>query len=214
MDKQPSDNMNNLAELLPEGLTEHAMDEIAKLVDSVISERVDSEVNDLITKVNGFLRMKVDDIKQYALQELAQDEEFVRNGHIYENMKSMMSIELDENDKTTAISDLVNVNEEAQENVSTLTSEMDRLMEENEKLLSVTDVLQDKIKLLEQEKIDLKEETASLVESQQLPFESSEKAVMVSNSVDGPVTADKEEIQNINEFLTPEVMRFMPIAEG
>ena len=37
---------------------------------------------------------------------------------------------------------------------------------------------------------------------------------MVSNSVDGPVTADKEEIQNINEFLTPEVMRFMPIAEG
>ena len=214
MDKQPSDNMNNLAELLPEGLTEHAMDEIAKLVDSVISERVDSEVNDLITKVNGFLRMKVDDIKQYALQELAQDEEFVRNGHIYENMKSMMSIELDENDKTTAISDLVNVNEEAQENVSKLTSELDRLMEENEKLFSVTDVLQDKIKLLEQEKIDLKEETASLVESQQLPFESSEKAVMVSNSVDGPVTADKEEIQNINEFLTPEVMRFMPIAEG
>ena len=134
MDKQPSDNMNNLAELLPEGLTEHAMDEIAKLVDTVISERVDNEVNDLITKVNGFLRMKVDDIKQYALQELAQDEEFVRNGHIYENMKSMMSIELDENDKTTAISDLVNVNEEAQENVSKLTSELDRLMEENEKL--------------------------------------------------------------------------------
>ena len=213
MDKQPSDNMNNLAELLPEGLTEHAMDEIAKLVYAVISERVDSDVNDLITKVNGFLRMKVDDIKQYALQELAQDEEFVRNGHIYENMKSMMSIELDENDKTTAISDLVNINEEAQENVSKLTSELDRLMEENEKLFSVTDVLQDKIKLLEQEKIDLKEETASLVESQQLPFESSEKAVMVSNSVDGPVTADKEEIQNINEFLTPEVMRFMPIAE-
>ena len=211
MDKQPSDNMNNLAELLPEGLTEHAMDEIAKLVDSVISERVDSEVNDLITKVNGFLRMKVDDIKQYALQELAQDEEFVRNGHIYENMKSMMSIELDERDKDTAISDLVDVNEEAQENVSKLTSELDRLMEENEKLFSVTDVLQDKIKLLEQEKIDLKEEPASLVESQQLPIESSEKAVMVSKNVDGPVTAENEGI--LNEFLTPEVMRFMPIAE-
>ena len=56
-------------------------------------------------------------------------------------------------------------------------------------------------------------DNADLVESQQLPFESSEKAVMVSRSEDGPVAAENEEVQNINEFLTPEVMRFMPIAE-
>ena len=36
---------------------------------------------------------------------------------------------------------------------------------------------------------------------------------MVSRSEDGPVAAENEEVQNINEFLTPEVMRFMPIAE-
>ena len=74
MDKQPSENMDNLAELLPEGLTEHSVDEIAKLVDSVITERVSGEVDDLITKVNALLRMKVDEIKHYALQELEQDE--------------------------------------------------------------------------------------------------------------------------------------------
>ena len=212
MDKQPSENMDNLAELLPEGLTEHSVDEIAKLVDSVITERVSGEVDDLITKVNAFLRMKVDEIKQYALQELAQDEEFVRNGQIYENMKSMMSIELDEGDKDTAISDLVNVNEDAQGTISSLTSEVERLMVENEKLYTVTDALQDKMGLLEQEKTELKEEAQNLVESQHLPYESSEKAVMVSNNVDGPVAAEKEGIR-LNEFLTPEVMRFMPIAE-
>ena len=211
MDNNLSDSMESLADLLPEGLTEHAVDEIAKLVDSVITERVDDEVNGLITKVNGFLRMKVDDIKDYALQELAQDDEFVRNGHIYENMKTMMSIELDQHDKETAMAGLVDVNEEAQENISTLTSEVDRLMEENQKVISIADALSDKVELLEKEKMELAEETETLVESQQLPYESSEKAVMVSNSDDGPIAADKEEI--LNEFLTDDVMRYMPIAE-
>jgi uncharacterized phage infection (PIP) family protein YhgE len=211
MDNNLSDSMESLADLLPEGLTEHAVDEIAKLVDSVITERVDDEVNGLITKVNGFLRMKVDDIKDYALQELAQDDEFVRNGHIYENMKTMMSIELDQHDKQTAMAGLVDVNEEAQENISTLTSEVDRLMEENQKVISIAEALSDKVELLEKEKMELAEETETLVESQQLPYESSEKAVMVSNSDDGPIAADKEEI--LNEFLTDDVMRYMPIAE-
>ena len=86
-------------------------------------------------------------------------------------------------------------------------------MEDNEKLVSVTHALQGKIKLLEKQKFELKEEAENLVESQQLPFESSEKAVMVSNSESdsGSVTAENPGI--LNEFLTPEVMRFMPIAE-
>ena len=213
MDNNSSNNMDDLASLLPEGLSEHAVDEIAKLVNSVITERVTGEVDGLITKVNAFLRMKVDEIKEYALKELQQDEDFVRNGHLYENMKSLMSIELEQHDKESAISELVNVNEENQEDVLALTKEVERLMEENEKVISVAEALNDKVTLLEQEKTALAEEAETLVESQQLPFESSEKAVMVSNVDDGPVAANDEEIQRINEFLTPEVMRFMPIAE-
>ena len=213
MDNNPTENMEGLAELLPEGLTEHAVDEIAKLVDSVITERVDSEVNGLITKVNGFLRMKVDEIKEYALKELEQDEEFVRNGQIFENMKSMMAVELDSSDKASAMSDLIDANDDAQENVLSLTREIDNLMEENEKLVSIAEAINDKANLLEQENNELVERAETLVESQQLPFESSEKAVMVSNSESdsGSVTAENPGI--LNEFLTPEVMRFMPIAE-
>jgi len=213
MDNNQSQNMESLAGLLPEGLTEHAVDEIAQLVDSVITERVSNEVDGLITKVNAFLRMKVDEIKDYALQELQQDEEFVRNGQVYENMKVMMSMELNDNDRDNAITDLVNVNEESQEDILTLTKEVERLMEENEKVISIAEALTDKIDMLEHQKHELKEEAENLVESQQLPFESSEKAVMVSNSEEGSVAAVNEEVQNINEFLTPEVMRFMPIAE-
>ena len=118
MDKNSSDNMESLAELLPEGLTEHSVDEIAKLVDSVITERVESEVDGLITKLNAFLRKKVDEIKDYALKELEQDEEFVHNGQLYESLKSLMAMELRSTDEESAISGLVDVNEEANENVS------------------------------------------------------------------------------------------------
>jgi len=213
MDNNQSQDIENLAGLLPEDLTEHAVDEIAQLVDSVITERVNNEVDGLITKVNAFLRMKVDEIKDYALQELQQDEEFVRNGQVYENMKVMMSMELNDNDRDHAITDLVNVNESSQEDISILTKEVEKLMEENDKVISIAQALTDKVEILENQKHELKEEAENLVESQQLPFESSEKAVMVSRSEDGSVAAVNEEVRNINEFLTPEVMRFMPIAE-
>ena len=213
MGNNPNENMEGLAELLPEGLTEHAVDEIAKLVDSVITERVDSEVNGLITKVNGFLRMKVDEIKEYALRDLEQDEEFVRNAQIFENMKSLMSIEIGSSDKASAMSDLIDANDDAQENVLALTREIDSLMEENEKLVSIAEAINDRANFLEQENNELVEKAEILIESQQLPFESSEKAVMVSNSESdsGSVAAENPGI--LNEFLTPEVMRFMPIAE-
>ena len=211
MDKHPKNKMDGLAELLPEGLSEHAVEEIAQLVDAVITDRVGSEVDGLITKVNAFMRMKVDEIKEYALKELQQDEEFVRNGHIYENVKSLMAIELDQHDKESAISDLVTVNEESQGDILTLTSEIDKLMKDNQKLVSISEALEGKITNLENKHTELVEENRTLVESQKLPFESSEKAVMVSNADAEPSTPENEEV--LNEFLTPEVMRFMPIAE-
>ena len=39
MDKNPSNKMDGLVELLPEGLTEHAVEEIAQLVDTIIKLR-------------------------------------------------------------------------------------------------------------------------------------------------------------------------------
>ena len=212
MAENSSENMDGLAELLPEGLTEHAVEEIAQHVDTVITERVSSEVDGLITKVNAFLRMKVDEIKSYALRELEQDEDFVRNGQLYESMKTMMAMDIGHQDHESAIHDLAAVNEDAQENISTLTKEMERLMEENEKVMSIAEALTEKVENLENEKLELVNEAESLVESQRLPFESSEKAVMVSKSEETSIT-EKEEPHNINEFLTPEVMRFMPIAE-
>ena len=47
-----------IAELLPEGLSEAAISEIATLVNNVITEQVDEKVQELESKVKGFIRNK------------------------------------------------------------------------------------------------------------------------------------------------------------
>ena len=48
---------DDISQLLPEGLTEETVTEIASLVNDVISEEVENKVKDLENKVHGFLRM-------------------------------------------------------------------------------------------------------------------------------------------------------------
>ena len=53
---------DNISKLLPEGLTEDTVSEIATLVGEVITEEVENKVKDLENKVHGFLRMKIDEL--------------------------------------------------------------------------------------------------------------------------------------------------------
>ena len=55
--------MKNIVDLLPEGLSEDSVTQIASLVNDVIVEEVESRVNALETKVKGFLRLKIDELK-------------------------------------------------------------------------------------------------------------------------------------------------------
>ena len=59
-----------IAELLPEGLSEAAVTEIATLVNTVISEQVEEKIRGLEAKVKGFMRSRVNELKDQALAEL------------------------------------------------------------------------------------------------------------------------------------------------
>jgi len=209
MEKTKADS---IASLLPEGLSEGAVEEIASLVNQVITEKVEEEVNTLTTKVNAYLRTKIDELKSVALKELESDSEFVRSAQIFENMKTLFSIETTKEDENSAVSTLSESYDQAVDEISTLGKQIDTLSESNEKLESGMNVLLSKIKLLESEKAQLKEEIQTLSEEQELPFESSEKAVMVSESDEG--SNDTSINHTLNEWLTPEVMKFMPITEN
>ena len=206
---------DSISELLPEGLTEDTVEEIAALVSSVISEEVEDKIKNLENKVHGFLRLKIEEVKSHALAELEQENEIFKNARIFESLKALMALELNTSDEDNAISQTRREFNEVQEENNVLVSELDSALIENSKLENTLRVLSEKVELLEDEKDTLQESVVELEESARLPFESNERAVVISEQVD----VDQEEMMERvvesrgNEFLNEEMMAFMPFKK-
>ena len=209
MGKSKTEQTLPIAELLPEGLSEGAVSEIAALVNTVISEQVDEKILQLEAKVKGFMRSRVDELKDQAVRELQEEDETFRNATLFESVKTLMALELKKDDEDNAISDLVHEQKEYEEEVNILTEELRKSFEENEKLDTTLKALSNKIEKLEEDKVTLLEAVDILEESKDKPFKSSEKAIIIAEDVDKK-EANKPDVQDFNDLLTPEVMKFMP----
>jgi len=208
-------NVKNIADILPEGLNESTVNEIFKMVDSVINEQVEEKISLLEAKVNAYLRTKVDQLKEHALAELSEENEVFRNARLFESVRTLMALELNDEDNGNALSEMTQNVGELQEEFDVLTQQLDSVVTENEKLQNTIKVLDSKVTISESqveelavEKKQLLEEVENLEASKEEAFASSEKAVVISN-------ADKEineERTYGNEFLTDEVMKFMPFS--
>jgi citrate synthase len=209
MGKSKTEQTLPIAELLPEGLSEAAVSEIAALVNTVISEQVDEKILQLEAKVKGFMRSRVDELKDQAVRELQEEDDTFRNATLFESVKTLMALELKKDDEDNAISDLVHEQKEFEEEVNIMTEELRKSFEENEKMNTTLKALSNKIEKLEEDKVNLLEAVDILEESKDAPFKSSEKAVIIAEDVDKK-EANKPEAQAFNDLLTPEVMKFMP----
>ena len=198
-----------IAELLPEGLSEASVTEIAALVNTVISKQVDTKVSQLEAKVKGFIRTRVDELKDQAVRELHEEDEIVRNAGLFESVKTLMALEMKKDDEENVISDLVHEQKEYEAEVEVLTDELRKSFEENEKLNTSLNALSNKVDKLTEDKASLLEAVDILEESKEKPFKSSEKAVIIAEDVDKR-EAPKQVAQELNDLLTPEVMKFMP----
>ena len=209
MNKNKVEQTLPIAELLPEGLSEAAISEIAALVNNVIAEQVEDKTRELESKVKGFIRARVDELKDQAMRELHEENETIRNASLFESVKTLMSLELNKDDENHAISDLVEEQKEFEAEVTILTEELRKSFEENEKMNTSIHALSKKVGKLEEDKATLLEAVTILEESKGEPFKSSEKAVIITEDVDKR-EANKPDAQDINDLLTPEVMKFMP----
>ena len=209
MDNKKTEHALSIAELLPEGLSDAAISEIASLVNNVISEQVEEQVRGLEVKVKGFMRARVDELKDHALKELHEEDETIRNASLFESVKTLMALELNKDNEEGAISDLVQEQKEFEAEVSILTEELQKSFEENAKLNTSVKALAKKVGKLEEDRSDLLEAVEILEESKDQPFKSSEKAVIITEDVDKR-EANKPDAQAFNDLLTPEVMKFMP----
>ena len=209
MGKSKTEQTLPIAELLPEGLSEGAVSEIAALVNTVISEQVDEKILQLEAKVKGFMRSRVDELKDQAVRELQEEDETFRNATLFESVKTLMALELKKDDEDNAISDLVHEQKEYEEEVNILTEELRKSFEENEKVETTLKALSTKVNKLEEDKATLLEAVDVLEESKDKPFKSSKKAIIIAEDVDKK-EANKPDVQDFNDLLTPEVMKFMP----
>jgi uncharacterized phage infection (PIP) family protein YhgE len=209
-----SNKITNIAGLLPEGLDESTVEKIFELVDSTINDQVEQRINLLESKVNAFLRTKIDSLKEQALTELAQENEIFRNAKLFESVKALMTLEISQNDEENLVSEMTETQKELDEEVSVLTTQLNKLIEENEKLQNTIKALnskvhlsESKIKKLEKGNTLLSEEIENLQAVIDEPFASSEKAVLISEA--------NREVKQKNEFVNPflnneAMMRLMP----
>ena len=146
---------DDISKLLPEGLTEETVSEIANLVGEVISEEVANKVKDLENKVHGFLRMKIDEVKDHAIAELEQENETYKNARIFESLKALMALELNGSDEDNAVSQTRREFDEIQEENDVLIRELNDALTECSKLENTLRLLSGKIESLEEESMNL-----------------------------------------------------------
>ena len=180
-----------IAKLLPESLSESGLEEIASIIEETVQERVDAEAKSLEAKVGGFMRMKLNEMKENAIKELEKDNETFRAVKIYESLKSVIAEDLATSDEDAVASTYKADNEKLQETVEDLNSKISALMTENS--------------TLEDSVLNLREDVQVLDSTTKAPFKSSEQALVITNESINENSAPTSEV--FNEFLTEDVVR-------
>lgn len=205
--------MKKIAELLPEGLTEETLDQIASLVDETIDTQVTEQVKAMNAKVSAFLRLKMDAIKEQALKELEAENEDYRKAKLFEEVKTVLAMDITQKDADSEVTALVTQNKELTEEVELLAEELSNALEKNSELYEASTSLAKRVKIVESaledvnsEKEILEEAVKEAEDKVEEPFHSSEQALVITEN------SDKQEERQLieNDFLSTEVMRLMP----
>ena len=209
-----SDKVNDIAELLPEGMSEELISEIAKVMQDVIAERIDEEMALLTNKVHAFLRHQMDTVQEAALDELSESHEIYRDAQALKDIKSVLAFEIEREDIQHVASQIDESVAKAQEDNQTLVQELAESIKENQRLERVVGNLEDKVVALNENVEQLQESKQVLEEELGSDFESTEKAIVITENVDEPVKDEGPTFDLRNPFLTEEVMAYMPNSEN
>ena len=183
------DKLTQIAKLLPDSLSESGLQEVLKIVNEAVEERVAAEVRLMETKVTGFLRTKIADLKEVARQEIESEDEVLRGYKMFESIKAMIAAEVEASDVDSTIAKQSNEIAELQESLELVNQRLTDSLHENNLLAGQVD--------------NLNEQNVQLTESAKLPFKSSESAVVITNETDSS-RPSPEAVNNI--FLTEDVI--------
>jgi len=180
--------VEDIAKLLPEGLSDTGIEEINSMLEEVVEARVSQETQLLEAKVAGFIRTKIDDLRGEAERELMENNDYARAYQVYQSLKSVISEDMCSADSDSAVSVYKEENAKLHNAVEELNNRLSEALTENETLGSSVETLTENVKEIEEEK--------------KLPFKSSEKAVVITNEGRTPTSQNPP-----NSFLSEEVLR-------
>lgn len=223
-------SLEDIAKLLPEGLDEKVLTQIAGLVGDKLNEEVTKVKEDLTRKFTSFMRGKIDSLKEQALKELELDNDTYRKAKLYETAAAIFAVENTAEDEINGGIILANMNEDLESKVETLVGEVERLLNENVKFKNAAKAYYDKSAKLEEQVTLLKANMVKINESSKLStkaekFSDVAKVITRDNFEGKKVleaakpSKDKTKLvtesqQDDNEFLTPDMMERFKILEG
>jgi hypothetical protein len=205
--------LEQIAKLLPEGLTESMVESIATLVHQKIQEEVNVKTDALTVKVKAFLRGQIDSLKEQAIKELELENDTFRNAQLFESVRAIFATELTSDDEVTAVNLLASEQELVENKLQVLAGELDKSLNENIKLKKLLKVVSDKNTRLEE---SLTEQKQNLAESRATrAMRLSDTAEVVSKETfqrQGKKLEERKEVARHdggNQFLTEDVLRLI-----
>ena len=193
-----SKHIDKIVQALPEGLTETGIEEVASLLDGVVEERVAEEVKLIEAKVKAFLRTKLDELKETARRELEADDKLVRAYKVFEAVKTIVGAEIEGEDIDNAVKVYESENAKLQD-------ELTQTQNHLEESLKSVNLLESKLDKQESELSQLSEALVDEKEKAEIPFKSSESAVMITNESHGDQSLPHSAVENF--FLNEDVIR-------
>jgi len=207
-------SLEQIATLLPEGLTEDVIEKIATLVHTKIQEEVNAKTEDLTIKVKAYLRGQIERLKEQAIKELELENETYRNAQLYESVKALFATELTSEDEDNAVHIMAEEQLSLSSKMEVLASELNNSLKENIQLKKLLKVVSDKNEKLEE---SVKQTKQNLAESRAIKsMKLSDTAEVVSKEnfqrQGKKLEERKDSVKpetNGNKFLTEEVIRLM-----
>lgn len=223
-------SLEDIAKLLPEGLDEKVLTQIAGLVGDKLNEEVTKVKEDLTRKFTSFMRGKIESLKEQALKELELENDTYRKAQLYETAAAIFAVENTAEDEVNGGIILANMNEDLESKVETLVGEVERLLNENVKFKNAAKAYYDKSAKLEEQVTLLKANMVKINESNKLSTKAEKFSdvakVITRDNFEGKkvlesakLSKDKTKLvteseQDENEFLTPDMMERFKILEG
>jgi len=199
-----SEHINKIVEKLPKGLSETGIKEVASLLDEVVDERVAEEVKLLETKVKAFIRAKITDLKEAALRELQADNDLARSYKVFETIKTLVASEIESSDVDSVVKTYEADNSKLQSEIEALTEQLDNSV-------NTVTILESKMGNQKRKLSRLTEALEEQKEMVEIPFKSSESAVMITNESHGDLGLPDSARENY--FLNEDVIRLSQLPE-